>query len=49
MMNFFTYLLQNEGGKVSSSQYLQTIQAGTEAVEGSNAVFKTSGYTISSS
>ncbi|KIJ27870.1 glycoside hydrolase family 12 protein [Sphaerobolus stellatus SS14] len=41
---FFTYLIQHEG--VSSSQYLTTIQAGTEATSGS-ATLTTSAYSIS--
>lgn len=42
---FFTYLIDNEG--VSSSYYIQTIGAGTEAFTGSDAWFTVSPYTIS--
>lgn len=43
--DFFQYLTDNEG--VSSSQYLQTIGAGTEPFTGSNATFTVSPYSIS--
>lgn len=42
---FYTYLVDSEG--FSSSQYLNSIQAGTEAFTGSSAVFKTTAYTVS--
>lgn len=45
MMDFFTYLVENEG--VSSSKYITQLQAGTEPFTGSDAVFTTSSYSIS--
>ncbi|OJJ68009.1 hypothetical protein ASPBRDRAFT_58604 [Aspergillus brasiliensis CBS 101740] len=45
LMQFFTYLIDNEG--VSSSLYLQTLGAGTEPMTGSDAWFTVSPYTIS--
>jgi xyloglucan-specific endo-beta-1,4-glucanase len=42
LMEFFTYLIDNEG--LSSSQYLTSVGAGTEATEGTNAVFTVSSY-----
>lgn len=42
---FFQYLINNEG--VSSSMYITSLQAGTEPFTGTNAVMKTSAYTIS--
>ncbi|KIJ55836.1 glycoside hydrolase family 12 protein [Sphaerobolus stellatus SS14] len=44
ILPFFTYLIQHEG--VSASQYLSTIQAGTEPTTG-NATLTTSSYSIS--
>ncbi|KAG1724517.1 glycoside hydrolase family 12 protein [Suillus paluster] len=43
LYKFISYLIDNEG--VSSSQYLTTAQAGTEAVSGA-ATFTTSGYSL---
>lgn len=45
MMDFFNYLVDNEG--VSDSMYITQLQAGTEPFTGSNAVFKTSSFTMS--
>lgn len=45
MMDFFTYLVENEG--VSSSKYITQLQAGTEPFTGTDAVFTTSSYSIS--
>ena len=42
LMNFFDYLTANQG--VSTSQYLQSIGAGTEPFTGSNAVLTVTGY-----
>ena len=42
LMNFFNYLVTSQG--VSSSQYLQSIGAGTEPFTGSNAVLTTTKY-----
>ncbi|KAL3421448.1 xyloglucan-specific endo-beta-1,4-glucanase A [Phlyctema vagabunda] len=42
---FFTYLVASQG--VSASSVVTSLQAGTEPFSGSNAVFKTSAYTIS--
>jgi hypothetical protein len=42
LMNFFSYLISSQG--VSSSQYLQSLGAGTEPFTGSNAVLTTTGY-----
>jgi len=44
LINIFKYLENSQG--VSSSQYLQSIGAGTEPFTGSNAVFTTSAYSI---
>ncbi|KAK4550449.1 hypothetical protein LTR36_000027 [Oleoguttula mirabilis] len=41
---FFTYLVADEG--LSSSQYLTSVGAGTEAFTGSNADFKVSAYSM---
>ncbi|KAH8702461.1 endoglucanase [Talaromyces proteolyticus] len=43
--NFLEYLVENEG--LSSSQYLLSIQAGTEPFTGSGATLSTSAYTVS--
>lgn len=43
--DFLTYLQQNEG--LSSSQYLLSIQAGTEPFTGENAELKTTAYSVS--
>lgn len=45
LMSFYTYLIDSEG--LPSSQYLTTLQAGTEATSGSDAVFSVSRYSIS--
>jgi len=45
MMDFFTYLIKNEG--VPTSHYLTSIGAGTEPFTGTNAILTTSGYSIS--
>lgn len=45
MMDFFTYLVDNEG--VSSSKYITSLQAGTEPFTGTDAVFSTTKYTMS--
>jgi xyloglucan-specific endo-beta-1,4-glucanase len=45
ILNFFTYLIDNEG--LPSDYYLQSIQAGTEAFTGSDAWFTVSPYTLS--
>jgi xyloglucan-specific endo-beta-1,4-glucanase len=45
IMNFFNYLIDNEG--LPSYYYLQTIQAGTEAFTGSDAWFTVSPYSLS--
>lgn len=42
LMDFFTYLIDNEG--FSSSQYLTTLEAGTEPFTGSDAVLTVSAY-----
>ena len=44
IINFTKYLNSNQG--LSTSQYLQSIGAGTEPFTGSNAVFKTTKYTV---
>lgn len=44
LMAFYKYLETN--WQLSSGQYLQTIQAGTEVFTGSNAKLTTTGYTI---
>ena len=41
---FFTYLIDDEG--LSSSQYLTSVGAGTEAFTGSDAVFTVSAYSM---
>ena len=45
MMDFFNYLVQNQG--VSDSYYITSLQAGTEPFTGSDAVFTTSAYSLS--
>jgi xyloglucan-specific endo-beta-1,4-glucanase len=45
LLDFFTYLVDNEG--FSSSQYLTTLEAGTEPFTGTSAVFTTSAYSAS--
>lgn len=45
MMDFFNYLVENEG--VSDSLYITQLQAGTEPFTGTDAVFTTTAYTIS--
>lgn len=45
LMSFLNYLISNQG--YSGSQYLLSAGAGTEPFTGSNAVFKTSAYSIS--
>lgn len=45
LINFFKYLEEYEG--LSSSQYLLSIQAGTEPFTGSNAELYTSAYSVS--
>ncbi|KAK8909465.1 hypothetical protein QC760_002169 [Botrytis cinerea] len=45
LKTFLTYLTANQ--KYPSSQYLLSIQAGTEPFTGSNAVFKTTAYSVS--
>lgn len=45
MMDFFDYLTNNQG--VSTSNYITSVQAGTEPFSGQNAVFTTSAYSIS--
>ncbi|KAM3066056.1 hypothetical protein ACMFMG_010605 [Clarireedia jacksonii] len=45
LMDFFTYLIDNQG--FSRSQYLNTLEAGTEPFTGSNAVFSVSAYSVS--
>ncbi|KAL8953432.1 MAG: hypothetical protein Q9222_000706 [Ikaeria aurantiellina] len=44
LVAFYKYLIANWG--VSSGQYLQTVQAGTEVFTGSGAKLTTTGYTI---
>jgi len=44
LLSFFKYLESNKG--FSSSQYLKSIGAGSEAFTGSKAVFKTSAYSV---
>ncbi|KAK5128740.1 hypothetical protein LTR85_000073 [Meristemomyces frigidus] len=44
VMDFFTYLIDDEG--LSSSQYLTSVGAGTEAFTGSDADFKVSAYSM---
>jgi len=44
LLNFYKYLEANE--KLSSGQYLQSIQAGTEVFTGSNAKLDTTAYSI---
>ena len=44
LLNFYKYLETNY--KLSSGQYLQSIQAGTEVFTGSGAKLTTTGYTI---
>ncbi|KAK7542002.1 endoglucanase A precursor [Phyllosticta citribraziliensis] len=45
LMDFFSYLEQNQG--FSTSQYLTTVQAGTEPFTGSDAVLTVSEFTVS--
>lgn len=45
MMEFFTYLVENQG--LSSSKWITSLQAGTEPFTGSDAVFSTTSYTMS--
>lgn len=45
LIDFFNYLVDYEG--LSSSQYLLSIQAGTEAFTGSDAVLDTTTYSVS--
>jgi xyloglucan-specific endo-beta-1,4-glucanase len=45
MMDFFSYLVDNEG--VSDSNYITSLQAGTEPFTGSDCVFSTTAYSIS--
>lgn len=45
LMDFFTYLVDNEG--VSDSKYITQLQAGTEPFTGTDCVFTTSSYSIS--
>ncbi|OIW28012.1 family 12 glycosyl hydrolase [Coniochaeta ligniaria NRRL 30616] len=45
LKNFLSYLASNQG--MSSSQCLYSIGAGSETFTGSNAVFKTTGYSVS--
>ncbi|KAB5583710.1 concanavalin A-like lectin/glucanase domain-containing protein [Coniochaeta sp. 2T2.1] len=45
LKNFLSYLTSNQG--MSSSQCLYSIGAGSETFTGSNAVFKTTGYSVS--
>lgn len=45
MLDFFDYLAENQG--YDTSQYLLSAGAGTEPFTGSDAVFTTSGYSIS--
>lgn len=47
LMDFYNYLDSN--GYISGSDYIQLIQAGTEALTGSDCDFSTSSYTISQS
>ncbi|KAH9206192.1 concanavalin A-like lectin/glucanase domain-containing protein [Leptodontidium sp. 2 PMI_412] len=45
LLDFFTYLETNEG--FSSSQYITTLEAGTEPFTGTDAVFTVSAYSVS--
>ncbi|RYP52789.1 hypothetical protein DL768_002112 [Monosporascus sp. mg162] len=45
MMEFFNYLIENEG--VDSGYYITSLQAGTEPFTGEDAVLTTSAYSIS--
>lgn len=45
MVEFFSYLTKNQG--VAASNYITSLQAGTEPFSGENAVFTTSAYSIS--
>ncbi|TGO14886.1 hypothetical protein BTUL_0047g00480 [Botrytis tulipae] len=45
LKTFLTYLTSSQG--YPASQFLTTIQAGTEPFTGSNAVFKTTAYSVS--
>ncbi|KAL1872116.1 hypothetical protein Daus18300_004485 [Diaporthe australafricana] len=44
MMDFLNYLVQNEG--VADSNYITSLQAGTEPFTGSETVFKTTAYSL---
>ncbi|KAI3397579.1 hypothetical protein diail_10551 [Diaporthe ilicicola] len=44
MMDFLNYLVKNEG--VSDSNYITSLQAGTEPFTGSETVFKTTAYSL---
>ncbi|MCJ1340320.1 hypothetical protein MMC09_005614 [Bachmanniomyces sp. S44760] len=44
LLNFYKWLETNEG--LSSAQYLQSVQAGSEVFTGSNAKLTTTGYSI---
>ena len=45
--DFYQYLVDNEG--FPSDQYVQSVNAGTEVLTGSDATFSTYGFTISQS
>ncbi|KAF2194788.1 glycoside hydrolase family 12 protein [Zopfia rhizophila CBS 207.26] len=45
LLDFVNYLASNQG--LSKSQILQSVGAGTESFTGSNAVFTTTGYSLS--
>ncbi|KAI1774531.1 concanavalin A-like lectin/glucanase domain-containing protein [Hypoxylon cercidicola] len=45
LVEFFNYLTKNQG--VAASNYITSLQAGTEPFSGENAVFTTSAYSIS--
>lgn len=45
MMDFFTYLIENEG--VPDTHYLTSIGAGTEPFTGTDAIFSSSAFSIS--
>jgi xyloglucan-specific endo-beta-1,4-glucanase len=44
MMDFLNYLVQNQG--VSDSNWITSLQAGTEPFTGSETVFKTTAYSL---
>ena len=46
LMDFFTYLEDNEDGFSGSEYYLQSVGAGTEAFTGEGAVFTTGTYKV---